>query len=192
MTAVTLKLDSIGPLTSEAFFELCRTNPDAKLERSATGDLIIMAPTGGETGNQNRRVTQNLGNWTDADNSGLAFDSSTMFQLPNGAYRSPDAAWVSWERWEQLSENERKGFPPLCPDFVIELRSPSDSLKTIQNKMQEYIDNGARLGWLINPQHQQVEIYRPGQSVEVLDHPLSLSGEDVLPGLVLDLTRIWP
>jgi Uma2 family endonuclease len=191
MTAVTLKLDPIGQLTREAFFELCRANPDAKLERSATGELIIMAPTGGETGNQNRRVTQNLGNWTDADNSGLAFDSSTMFQLPNGAYRSPDAAWVSLERLQQLSAEERKGFPPLCPDFVIELRSPSDSLKSVQDKMQEYLSNGARLGWLINPQRKQVEIYRLGQPVKVLDRPMSLSGEDVLPGFVLDLSRIW-
>jgi Uma2 family endonuclease len=150
-----------------------------------------MAPTGGETGNQNRRITQNLGNWTDTDNSGLAFDSSTMFQLPNGAYRSPDAAWVSLERWEQLSPEARRSFPPLCPEFVIELRSPGDSLKSIRDKMQEYISNGAQLGWLINPQNQQVEIYRPGQPVEILERPLHLSGEAVLPGFVLDLSRVW-
>jgi Uma2 family endonuclease len=159
MTTITLNLEPVLKLTEAAFHTLCQTNPEAKLERSSTGELIVTSPTGGETGDQNRRVTQNLGNWTDADRSGLAFDSSTMFQLPNGAYRSPDAAWISLERWEQLTPEERKSFPPLCPDFVIELHSPSDSLKSIQDKMQEYISNGARLGWLINPQKKQVEIY---------------------------------
>jgi Uma2 family endonuclease len=191
MTAVTLKLDAIGQLTREAFLELCRANPDAKLERSAIGDLVIMAPTGGETGNQNRRITQQLGNWADTDNSGFAFDSSTMFQLPNGAYRSPDAAWIPLSIWEQLSPEERQSFPPVCPEFVIELRSPSDALKALQQKMQEYIENGVRLGWLINPQRKQVEIYRSGHPVEILNEPLRLSGEEVLPGFVLDLSRIW-
>ncbi|MBV8885993.1 MAG: Uma2 family endonuclease [Chroococcidiopsidaceae cyanobacterium CP_BM_RX_35] len=190
MTALTLNLDAIVQLTDDVFSALCRANPEIKFERTAKGELIVMPPTGGESGSRNRKLTQRLGNWTDEDKTGEAFDSSTMFQLPNGAYRSPDAAWILLERWEALSPKEREAFPPICPDFVVELRSPSDSLKTLQNKMQEYIDNGARLGWLLNPQDQQVEIYRRGQEKEVLSSPTNLSGEEVLPGFVLDLRGI--
>ncbi|MBV9386231.1 MAG: Uma2 family endonuclease [Chroococcidiopsidaceae cyanobacterium CP_BM_ER_R8_30] len=162
MTALTLNLDAIVQLTDDAFFALCRANPEVKLERTAKGELIVMPPTGGETGNRNIKPSARLESWTEEDGSGLAFDSSTMFQLPNGAYRSPDAAWILLERWEVLSPKEREGFPPICPDFVVELRSPSDSLKTLQDKMHEYIDNDVRLGWLLNPQDRQVEIYRQG------------------------------
>ncbi len=190
MTALTLKLDAIVQLTDDAFYALCQANPEIQFERTAKGELVIMPPTGGESGSRNRKLTQRLGNWTDEDKTGEAFDSSTMFQLPNGAYRSPDAAWITLERWEALSVREREVFPPICPDFVIELRSPSDSLRAIQNKMQEYIDNGARLGWLLDPQGQQVEIYRQGQEKEVLSLPTSLSGEEVLPDFVLDLRGI--
>ncbi len=190
MTALTLNLDAIVQLTDDAFYALCRANPDIKFERTAKGELIVMPPTGGESGSRNRKLTQRLGNWTDEAQTGEAFDSSTMFQLPNGAYRSPDAAWIVLARWEALSTKEREIFPPICPDFVVELRSPSDSLKTLQNKMQEYKDNGARLGWLLNPQGQQVEIYRQGQDKEVVSSPTSLSGEEVLPGFVLDLRGI--
>ncbi|MEH2467479.1 Uma2 family endonuclease [Nostoc sp.] len=189
MTALILNLSPTIELTDEQFFQLCQNNQDLRLERTAEGELIIMPPTGWESGNRNSRLTQRLGNWADADGTGLAFDSSTGFKLPNGANRSPDASWVSQERLEALNPNPDR-FLPIAPDFAVELRSASDSLKTVQQKMQEYIDNGVRLGWLINPQNQQVEIYRPGQDVEVLQSLSSLSGEDVLPGFLLDLVQI--
>jgi len=189
MTALILNLRPAIELTDEQFFQLCQNNRDLRLERTAEGELIIMPPTGWGTGNRNRRLTQRLGNWTDADGTGLAFDSSTGFTLPNGADRSPDASWVRRERLEALNPDPEK-FLPMAPDFVVELRSATDSLKTLQRKMQEYIDCGVRLGWLIDPQNQQVEIYCLGQDVEVLECPTSLSGEDVLPGFVLDLTEI--
>jgi Uma2 family endonuclease len=152
----------------------------------------VNPPTGGESGKRNLSISTQLGNWFEAhEELGEAFDSSTGFRLPNGADRSPDASWVSRERWESLTPQQRKGFVPLCPDFVIELRSESDSLSKLQAKMQEYIDNGAKLGWLIDPQNQRVEIYCPGQEVEVLESPLELSGQDILPGFVLNLRRIW-
>lgn len=176
-------------LTDEQFFQLCLNNQDLRLERTAQGELIIMPPTGWGSGNRNGRLTQRLFNWTDADGTGLAFDSSTGFKLPNGANRSPDVSWVSRERLEALNPDPTR-FLPIAPDFAVELRSDSDSLKTTQQKMQEYIDCGVRLGWLIDPQNQQVEIYRQGKDVEILCSPTSLSGEDVLPGFVLDLTQI--
>ncbi|MEJ6486642.1 Uma2 family endonuclease [Nostoc punctiforme UO1] len=189
MTALILNLSPTIELTDEQFFQLCQNNRDLRLERTAEGELIIMPPTGWESGNRNSRLTQRLGNWTDADGTGLSFDSSTGFKLPNGANRSPDASWVSRERLEALNPDPAK-FLPLAPDFAVELLSASDSLKSVQQKMQEYIENGVRLGWLIDPQNQQVEIYRPGQEVEVLQSPTSLSGEDVLPGFILDLAQI--
>ncbi len=190
MSAVTLNLKPLGELTDDAFSELCRVNPEMKFERTSEGKLVIMSPTGGETGDRNRRLTQRLGNWTDADNTGLSFDSSTCFKLPNGADRSPDASWVKLERWSALTPEQRRKFPPLAPDFVVELRSPSDDLTDLRAKMREYMDNGVRLGWLIDPQNQRVEIYRLRQPIEIRESPRSLSGEDVLPGFVLDLERI--
>lgn len=188
---VTLTLDPVGILTDEAFYQLCQVNPDLKLERSARGELIIMPPTGGESGRRNAEITIDLGIWNRQAGLGYTFDSSTCFKLPNGAERSPDAAWVERSRWEALRPEEREKFPPLAPDFVIELRSATDNLSTLRAKMQEYRENGVRLGWLINPQDQQVEIYRLEQDRETLQSPQQLSGESVLPGFVLDLTRIW-
>ncbi|HCF29178.1 MAG TPA: Uma2 family endonuclease [Cyanobacteria bacterium UBA11049] len=189
MTALILNLHPAIELTDEQFFQLCQNNRDLRLERTAEGELIIMPPTGWKSGNRNGRLTQRLFNWTDADGTGLAFDSSTGFKLPNGANRSPDASWVGKERLEALNPDPTR-FLPMAPDFVVELRSATDNLKTVQQKMQEYLENGVRLGWLIDPQNQQVEIYRQGRDVEVLQSPSSLSGEDVLPGFVLDLTQI--
>ncbi len=189
MTALILNLSPAIDLTDEQFFQLCQNNRDLRIERTAEGELILMPPTGWKSGNRNSRLTQRLGNWADADGTGLAFDSSTGYKLPNGANRSPDASWVSRERLESLNPNPAR-FLPMAPDFAVELRSASDSLQTLQHKMQEYIDNGVRLGWLIDPQNQRVEIYRPGQAVEVLQAPSSLSGEDVLSGFVLDLEQI--
>jgi Uma2 family endonuclease len=191
MNALTVNLDSVIKMTDDQFFKLCQANRDLKFERTANGELIIMPPTGGETGNKNARITQQLMNWTDADGTGIAFDSSTCFKLPNGADRSPDASWIKLERWDALTDEEKQKFPPICPDFVIELLSPSDSLKTTQEKMQEYIDNGVGLGILINRKSRQVEIYRHGKEVEVLDSPATVSGEDVLKGFVLNLGMIW-
>jgi Uma2 family endonuclease len=189
MTALILNLSPTIELTDEQFFQLCQNNRNLRLERTAEGELIIMPPTGWESGNRNSRLTQRLGNWADADGTGLAFDSSTGFKLPNGANRSPDASWVSRQRLEALNPDPDR-FLPIAPDFAVELRSASDSLRTVQQKMQEYIDNGVRLGWLIDQQNQQVEIYRQGKEIEVLRLPINLSGEDVLPGFILNLAQI--
>jgi Uma2 family endonuclease len=191
MNALTVNLDSVIKMTDDQFFELCQNNRELRFERNANGELIIMPPTGGETGNRNGRLNQQLFNWSDTDGTGIAFDSSTCFKLPNGADRSPDASWIKLERWDALTDEEKQKFPPICPDFVIELLSPSDSLKTTQEKMQEYIDNGVGLGILINRKSRQVEIYRQGKEVEVLDSPAAVSGEDVLKGFVLNLGMIW-
>jgi Uma2 family endonuclease len=191
MTALTLNLNPVIQLTDEQFYELCQANENLRFERTATGELIIMPPVGGETSNRNGRLNQQLFNWADADGTGIAFDSSGGFKLPNDADRSPDASWVTLERWNALTQEQQTRFLPLCPDFVVELLSPSDSLKVAQEKMTEYRDNGDRLGWLINRKSRQVEIYRQGQEVEVLESPASLSGEDVLPGFVLNLGAIW-
>ena len=149
-----------------------------------------MPPTGGRTGRRNSRITQRLMNWSD-NAGGVAFDSSTCFTLPNGAKRSPDAAWVTSERWAALSEREQESFPPLCPDFVLELRSPTDSLNVLEAKLTEYITSGARLGWLLDPQTRRVHIYRPGQAAEVLENPDVVSGEDVLKGFELQVLEVW-
>lgn len=178
-------------VTPEQFEALSIANRDLRLERTARGELIVNPPTGGESGKRNLSISTQLGNWFEAhEELGEAFDSSTGFKLPNGAILSPDAAWVSCQRWEPLTPQQRKGFVPLCPDFVVELRSESDSLTKLQAKMQEYIDNGAKLGWLIDPQNRRVEIYRPSRDVEVLENPTTLSGEDILSGFVLNLQRI--
>ncbi|MBF2063792.1 MAG: Uma2 family endonuclease [Calothrix sp. C42_A2020_038] len=191
MEALTIDFKPVLDLTDEQFFQLCQANKDLRFERTATGELIVIPPTGGETGNRNGRLTQQLFNWSDTDNTGIAFDSSTGFKLPNGADRSPDASWVKLQRWNALTPQQQTRFSPLCPDFVVEILSPSDSLKATQEKMKEYRDNGASLGWLINRKTRQVEIYRIGQEVEVLDNPSSLSGEDILPGFILNLAAIW-
>lgn len=191
MNALTVNLKPVLELTDEQFFQICQANRDLKFERTATGELIIMPPTGGETGNRNGRLNQQLFNWTDIDGTGIAFDSSTCFKLSNGADRSPDSAWIKLERWDALTGEQKEKFPPICPDFVIELISPSDSLKVAQDKMREYLDNGVHLGFLINRKSRQVEIYRQGQKVEVLNSPATLSGEDVLKGFVLNLGMIW-
>jgi Uma2 family endonuclease len=185
-----LNVKSVG-LTDEQFYLLCRDNPDLRFELTAQKGLIIMPPTGSKTGWRNSKLNQRLANWAEADGTGLTFDSSTGFTLPNGAKRSPDAAWVRRERWEALSEEEQDEFASICPDFVIELRSPQDNLSTLQSKMLEYIENGAQLGWLIDPRNRRGYIYRPGQVVEELENPDSINGDPVMPGFVLNLMDIW-
>ncbi|MEG4918215.1 MULTISPECIES: Uma2 family endonuclease [unclassified Microcoleus] len=191
MTTLTLNLNPIIKLTDEQFFQLCQENENIRLERTAKGELIIMSPAGGETSSSNAGLTAQIWIWNQQNRLGKVFDSSTGFKLPNGADRSPDASWVKLERWNALTPEQQKKFPPLCPDFVVELMSPSDSLKETQDKMKEYRDNGAVLGWLINRKSRQVEIYRLNQEVEVLESPATVSGEDVLPGFILNLESIW-
>ncbi|AFZ42835.1 protein of unknown function DUF820 [Halothece sp. PCC 7418] len=178
-------------VTPEQFTALAAANRDLRLERTSQGELIVNPPAGWETGERNCRLTGQLDRWYEEnENLGKAFDSSTGFILPNGAIRSPDASWVSRDRWEALTPEDKITFPKICPDFVVELRSRSDQLKPLQEKMQEYLENGARLGWLIDPQQQRVEIYRQGKEKEILEHPTELSGEEVLPEFVLTLSRI--
>ena len=184
-----------GPLlqqmSDDEFFDFCARHDDLRLERSAQGDLIVMPPTGGETGRSNFKLTWHFANWALADGNGEGFDSSTIFKLPNGANRSPDVSWVRRARWEALTPAQRRKFPPLCPDFVIELRSDSDRLRALQEKMEEYLANGAQLGWLIDPLQKQVWVYRPNTEPLCLDDPVSLSGEPELPGYILPLEQIW-
>lgn len=178
-------------LTDEQFFELCQKNQNLKFELNPSATLIIMSPTGGETSNRNIELSYQLQSWSRQNNLGKAFDSSGGFKLTNGAIRSPDVSWIRSDRWLSLTPQQRAKFLPLSPDFVIELRSATDSLKSLQDKMNEYRDHGVKLGWLIDPENQRVEIYRPQQEVEILDNPQSIAGEDVLPGFVLDLTFLW-
>jgi Uma2 family endonuclease len=178
-------------MTDQQFFELCHLNRDLRLERTCQGDLVVMPPTGGETGRVNFELAVSFGQWVRADGTGVGFDSSTGFTLPNGAKRSPDVAWVKRSRWEVLTRQQQQEFAPLCPDFVLELRSPSDALAYVQAKMREYLDNGAQLGWLLDPIEHKVYIYRPQAAVECLNNPQTVSGEPVLPGFVLDVRRLW-
>lgn len=177
--------------TAEQFDRVCEANPDRSFELTAQGVLVIMPPVGVESGNYESELLGDLVIWNRQTRLGKTFSSSTVFTLPNGSKRSPDAAWVELSRWEAVSKEERKKFALLVPDFVIELRSETDRLPPLQAKMVEYRDNGVRLGWLINPRDRQVEIYRLDCDVEVLAHPLTLSGEDVLPEFTLDLSPIW-
>ncbi|MDZ8095070.1 MAG: Uma2 family endonuclease [Nostoc sp. DedQUE05] len=187
MSPLTLKLDTVH-LSDEQFYHLCQNNRELKFERTAKGELIIMSPVGGESGNREADLIIDLGIWNRQTGLGYTFSSSTIFKLPNGGDRSPDAAWVQRERWQALTLEQRRKFPPIAPDFVIELRSATDDLEMLRSKMQEYMDAGVQLAWLINPQQQQVEIYRQKQDVEVQNLLTHLSGEDVLPGFSLSLS----
>jgi Uma2 family endonuclease len=191
MTTFTLNLNAVGQLNEERFFQLCQDNPEIKFERNIDGELLIMAPTGGETGHRNIEIAADFVIWNRRAGLGVCFDSSTGFKLPNGADRSPDVAWIRKERWQALTPQQREKFPPIAPDFVLELMSPTDELSIVREKMLEYRDNGVRLGWLIDPKKRRVEVYRPGREVDVLDAPALLSGEEVLPGFNLALEGIW-
>lgn len=184
---LTLNLDTVH-LTDEQFYQLCQKNRELQFERTAKGELMIMSPVGGESGNREADLIIDLGIWNRQTGLGYTFSSSTIFKLPNGADRSPDAAWIKRERWEALTPEQRRKFPPIAPDFVMELRSATDDLEMLRQKMQEYLDAGVQLAWLINPQQQQVEIYCQGQNVEVRNLPTQLLGENVLPGFSLSLS----
>jgi Uma2 family endonuclease len=174
-------------LTDEQFYQLCIHNPELNIERNVRGVLIVMSPVGGDSGSREADYITDLNIWNRQTKLGKVFSSSTLFKLPGGSDRSPDAAWVELSRWQALTPEQRKRFPPIAPDFVIELRSRTDDLATLQAKMQEYLDSGVRLGWLFNPQDQQVEVYRQGQDKEVKSLPVQLSGEAVLPGFILQV-----
>ena len=178
------------PCTSEEYAAFVAAYPNLRTELTQAGELVIMPPTFTETGNRNFKLTARFGAWSEANDLGEGYDSSTVFTLPNGAKRSPDLSWIEKSRWKALTEEQQKEFALICPDFVVELRSKTDRLSAVQKKMREYMENGARLGWLIDPQSRRVEIYRPSRDVQIVDSPASLSGEDVLPGFVLDLTGI--
>ncbi|MEI1377740.1 Uma2 family endonuclease [Nostoc sp. UHCC 0926] len=188
---LTVNFPSLVQMTNEQFYEFCQANGDLRIERTANGEVIIMPPAFSDTGNRNFNIAAQLGYWTEQDGTGIGFDSSTGFTLPNGAMRSPDASWIELERWNALTDAQKASFAPICPSFVIELRSLSDRLIKLQDKMQEYIDNGASLGWLIDRQNRKVYIYRPNREVEILDNPEAVSGNPELPGFILRMAKIW-
>ena len=190
MTVLTLNLQQFIE-TADEFWSLCQANPELRLERTATGEVVIMPPAFSETGRYNSAISGQLWQWNDVRQLGIVFDSSAGFTLPNGAIRSPDTTWISKARWENLPAAAKYGFSAICPDFVIELRSTSDSLKDVRAKMKEYIENGAQLGWLIDPQSRTVEIYEPGEEVEILHDPIYVTAEPLLPQFVLNLQKVW-
>jgi len=183
--------DVLEKINDDEFESFCRHNPDIELELTKEGELVIMPPTGGETGIRNFSLIFEFGKWLEKNSKGVAFDSSTVFKLPNGAKRSPDLAWAKSEKWNALSADEKKKFPPICPDFVVELRSPSDSLTNLKNKMTEYMENGASLGWLIDPSEKKVHVYLPNAETKILDNPKQVSGEPLLKGFVLNIRKLW-
>lgn len=187
----TLNLEPLGQMTDEQFYQLCRRNPDINFERNSQGELIIMLPTGGETGSCNAELITEFALWNRQTKLGKVFDSNTCFKFPNGAERSPNVSWIRLGRWLELTPEQREKFPPIAPDFVLELLSPSDNLKNTQDKMVEYQENDVKLEWLIARKLRLVEIYRQGQAKEILNDQAVLSGEEVLPGFRLDLGFIW-
>ncbi|HJR07693.1 MAG TPA: Uma2 family endonuclease [Pyrinomonadaceae bacterium] len=189
-SALVVRAGALG-LTDEKFLELCLDNPNLRLEMTAKGELIVIGPASSETGRRNAGLTFRLCQWAEQDGTGICFDSSACFTFPNGAKLSPDASWVRRDRYEALTEDERERFAPLCPDFVIELRSKTDRLSRLQSKMSEYIANGARLGWLIDPAARRVYVYRPDHETETLDAPDEIAGDPVLPNFRLQLREIW-
>ena len=187
---LALNVDSVE-LSDEQFYRLCRDNRDMRIELTTDGKLIIMPPTGSMTGWRNARITYRITAWAEKDGTGITFDSSTGFRLPNGAKRSPDASWVRREKWDALTEEEKERLAPLCPDFVLELRSSDDNLSALQDKMEEYMVNGAQLGWLIDPKAKRIYVYRPNHPAQCLENPNSIAGDPVLPGFILNIKDIW-
>ncbi|MBC7971783.1 MAG: Uma2 family endonuclease [Verrucomicrobia bacterium] len=190
-TPLTVNLPAIAPMTHAQFYDFCLANRDLRIERTASGDVVIMPPAFADTGNRNFNIAAQLGNWTEQDGTGIGFDSSAGFTLPNSAIRSPDASWIRLDRWQALTEAQKASFAPICPDFVVELRSSSDTLTSLQDKMKEYMANGALLGLLIDRKNQTVHVYRPDQEPIILDKPEAVSGDPELPGFVLQMAKIW-
>lgn len=189
---IVLQMPPELQMTDEQFFEFCQVNQELRIESNKFGELLIMPPTGSDSGNREARIIQQLMNWADEDSTGIAFSSSAGFTLSTGAKLAPDASWIKLERWNSLTEEQKQKFAPICPDFVVELRSPSDNLKPLQEKMEEYMkEPGLQLGWLIDRKNRRVYIYRPNQAVEILDNPETISGDPVLPGFILNLSKVW-
>ena len=189
---LVLQIPSSMQMTDEQFFEFCQVNRDLRIERNKFGELVIMPPTGSETGNREGNIFGQLWVWSEQDGTGITFSSSTRFKLSTGAERSPDACWIKLERWNTLSPEQQQKFAPICPDFVVELKSPSDNLQTLKKKMEEYMkEPGIQLGWLIDRKQRQVYIYRPGLPEECLDNPATVNGELVLPGFILNMGKVW-
>lgn len=189
---LVLQIPSSMQMTDEQFFEFCQVNRDLRIERNKFGELVIMPPTGSETGNREVNISGQLWVWSEQDGTGITFSSSTGFKLSTGAERSPDASWIQLERWNSLSAKQQERFAPICPDFVVELKSPSENLQTLKEKMEEYMNEpGIQLGWLIDRKQCKVYIYRPGLPEECLDNPASVSGESVLPGFILNMSKVW-
>lgn len=189
---LVLQIPSSMQMTDEQFFEFCQVNRDLRIERNKFGELVIMPPTGSETGNREVNISGQLWVWSEQDGTGITFSSSTGFKLSTGAERSPDASWIKLERWNSLSPEQQRKFAPICPDFVVELKSPSDNLQTLKEKMEEYMNEpGIQLGWLIDRKQRKVYIYRPELPEECLDNPDSVSGESVLPGFILNMSKVW-
>lgn len=189
--SITVNFPLIAQMTTEQFYEFCLANRDLRIERTAIGEVVIMAPAFSDTGHRNMKIAQQVANWAEKDGTGETFDSSAGFTLPNGATRSPDASWIRSERWNALTEQQKASFAPICPDFVIELKSTSDRLSTLQNKMQEYIDNGSILGLLIDRKAKTVHLYRPQQVPQILENPVDVQGDPELPGFTLKMSKIW-
>ncbi|MEH2359800.1 Uma2 family endonuclease [Nostoc sp.] len=191
-SALVLQIPSSMQMTDEQFFDFCQVNRDLRIERNKLGELVIMPPTGSETGNREGNISGQLWVWSEQDGTGITFSSSTGFKLSTGAERSPDASWIKLERWNALSPEQQRKFAPICPDFVVELKSPSDNLQTLKEKMEEYMNEpGIHLGWLIDRKQRKVYIYRPGLPEECLDNPATISGESVLPGFILNMSKVW-
>ncbi len=190
-TAFTVSLPAIAPMGHQEFYDFCQANRDLRIERTATGEVIVMPPAFSDTGNRNAKILYQVMAWADKDGTGEVFDSSTGFTLPNGSTKSPDVSWIRLERWNQLSDAEKASFAPVCPDFVIELRSKSDSLKQLQAKMEEYLENGVSLGWLIDRQNRTVHIYRPKQEPQILENPDIVNANPELSGFQLPMAKIW-
>ncbi|MHC5615594.1 MAG: Uma2 family endonuclease [Nostoc sp.] len=189
---LVLQIPSSMQMTDEQFFEFCQVNRDLRIERNKFGELVIMPPTGSETGNREVNISGQLWVWSEQDGTGITFSSSTGFKLSTGAERSPDASWIKLERWNALSAEQQQKFAPICPDFVVELKSPSDNLQTLKEKMEEYMNEpGIELGWLIDRKQRKVYIYRPGLPEECLDNPATVRGELVLPGFILNMSKVW-
>lgn len=192
LEAIRLRVpDGVNLASDEGLLRFSQDNPELHVERTPEGEIIVMAPAGGESSRRNAELVADLVLWARLDGTGIVYDSSVGFVLPDGSLRSPDAAWVRRARLAELTPEQKERFLPLCPDFVVELRSPTDALVTLQAKMEEYRTNGARLGWLLDPTTRQAHLYRPDQPAEILDDPTALSGEEILPGFTLDLTRFW-
>jgi Uma2 family endonuclease len=189
---LVLQIPSSMQMTDEQFFDFCQMNRDLRIERNKFGELVIMPPTGSETGNREVNISGQLWVWSEQDGTGITFSSSTGFKLSTGAERSPDASWIKLERWNALSSEQQQKFAPICPDFVVELKSASDRLQTLKEKMEEYMNEpGIQLGWLIDRKQRKVYIYRPGLPEECLDNPATVSGELVLPGFILNMSKVW-